>query len=417
MNPAAIRIESAVMVLALAGAAATLARAARGPQRHRVAEACRSRGRPDDVARILTDCDTLAFLASSAMVIAALVATLLAGRTLAAAGPTAAVAGAVGWIGLAWLALVALPVVASAWCGAAILVGGFAIWRPLLALAAPVVGWLGSLGRRLAAAGGAGPVAPATGDAELRAVVDEAHRDGLLEDTARDMIEGIMDLAEARVGRIMTKRTAMVSLSVDMPWDDVVRLAAESGHSRLPVWEGSPDGVIGILHARELLVALTRRLDGVPPPSSVREVLRPPFFVPETMSVQKLLRELQRTHTHIAIVTDEFGGVAGLVTIEDALEEIVGEITDEHDEVLADGLHRLADGSWEVDGHLPVGELNARTGLDLPETDGYETVGGLVFHRCGRVPQVGERIEAYGASFEVLATSGRRVERVRVTGP
>jgi len=415
MSPPAPRLESALLVLVVAGLAATLARAARGPQRPRIIGACRARGRPDDARRIIADCDTLAFLGSSAVVVAALVATLLAGRTLAAAEPLAAVAGAVGWIGLAWLAVVAVPVVVASSAGTAILVGGFWVWRPLVAVVAPMVAWLGSLGRRLAEAWGALPAAAEDGDEELRAVVDEAHRDGRLAETARDMIAGVMDLAEARVGRIMTKRTAMVSLPLDTRWDDVVRLAADSGHTRLPVWGSSPDDVVGILHTRELLVQLTTQLGGCAPPASVRPLLRPPFFVPESMSVQKLLRELQRTHTHIAIVTDEFGGVAGLVTIEDALEEIVGEIADEHDEVLVDGLRRLADDTWEASGQLPVREINARMGLDLPEEDGYETVGGLVFHRCGRVPQVGETVEAHGAAFEVVAASGRRVERVRVS--
>jgi CBS domain containing-hemolysin-like protein len=415
MTPPTLRLESALVVLVAGGVAATLARAARGPQRHRVAEACRSRGRPADAGQIMAECDTLAFLASSVVVVAALVATLLAGRTLAAADPLAAASGVVGWIGLAWLVLVAVPVVVAASCGAALLVGGFWLWRPLVALVSPMVAWLGSLGRRLAEAWGAAPAEAADGDEELRAVVAEAHRDGRLAETARDMIAGVMDLAEARVGRIMTKRTAIVSLPLDTRWDDAVRLAADSGHTRLPVWGSSPDDVIGILHTRELLVQLTAHLGGVPPPDSVRSLLRPPFFIPESMSVQKLLRELQRTHTHIAIVTDEFGGVAGLVTIEDALEEIVGEIADEHDEVLVDGLRRVADDIWEASGQVPVREINTRMGLDLPEEDGYETVGGLVFHQCGRVPQVGESIAARGAVFEVLAASGRRVERVRVS--
>lgn len=415
MNVSAPRLDSALMVLAAASAVATLARAARGPQRHRIAERCRTRGRPDDAARIIDDCDTLAFLASSLTVVALLLATLLAGRTLVTAAPLPATAGAVGWIGLAWLAIVVVPMVAATSAGAAILVGGWWLWRPLLAVVSPMATWIGSLGRRLAQAMGSSPTAPDAADEELRAVVDEAHRDGRLEASARDMITGVIDLAESRVGRIMTKRTAMVTIPLDTLWDDAVRVTAESGHSRLPVRGGSNDDVVGILHVREVLVQLTAQLGGAPPPQSLRPLLRPPFFVPESMSVQKLLRELQRTHTHIAIVTDEFGGVAGLVTIEDALEEIVGEITDEHDEVLADGLRRTGDDAWEADGHVPVREINARAGLDLPEEDGYETLGGYVFHQFGRMPRAGEAVTAHGARFEVLSASGRRVEAVRVT--
>jgi CBS domain containing-hemolysin-like protein len=133
------------------------------------------------------------------------------------------------------------------------------------------------------------------------------------------------------------------------------------------------------------------------------------------MGVQSLLREFQRTHTHIAVVTDEFGGVSGLVTIEDALEEIVGEIADEHDEAFTDGLRAVAEGSCEARSTVRLEDLNRATGLDLPEEADYETVGGFVFHHLGRIPVAGERFESRGARFEVLSATRNRLDLVRVT--
>jgi CBS domain containing-hemolysin-like protein len=133
------------------------------------------------------------------------------------------------------------------------------------------------------------------------------------------------------------------------------------------------------------------------------------------MSVQTLLLEFQRGKTHMAIVTDEFGGVAGLVTIEDALEEIVGEIADEHDEAFSDGIRSVSPDVCEVLAHVPVARLNDRLGLSLPEEAGYETIGGFVFHQCGSVPEVGRRIESHGVVLEVLAATRRRIDLIRIT--
>ena len=219
----------------------------------------------------------------------------------------------------------------------------------------------------------------------------------------------------------MTTRTNMISIPLETSWDDVLRLAADSAHTRLPVWERSPDNVVGILHTRELLTQLTARLGSdtaataAAEPLSIRPLLRPPSFVPESMSVQKLLRDFQRTHTHMAVVTDEFGGVSGLVTIEDALEEIVGEIADEHDEAFSDGIRMLSPDVCEARAQVRLGTINARMGLALPEEADYETVGGLVFHHCGRIPEAGERIESHGALLEVLSATRRRVDVVRIT--
>ena len=418
MTLAALGLETAVALLVVASVAAVQARAVRGARRHRLLELCRDRGRPERYDEIVEASETIAFIAASVVAIAAVGATLLASRSLGdiTGGRLAFdVPALVGWVMLVWAMLVVVPMLVTKLAGAAIVVATWGVWRPIVRLASPAVRGLavaaGSLGRLI----GRADVEPtgAAAQEELRLVVDEAHREGRLEGVARDMIAGVIDLKESRVGQIMTGRTAVVSIPIATPWEEAVRLAAESGHTRLPVWERSPDDVIGILHTRELL---TQLVDGLPAAEArdLRPLLRPPWFVPETMSVQKLLREFQRTHTHMAIVTDEFGGVSGLVTIEDALEEIVGEIVDEHDDALTDGVRMVSPDVCEAKAQVRIAEINAMMGVTLPEEADFETIGGFVFHQCGRIPEVGRRIESHGVAVEVLAATGRRIDRVRI---
>jgi CBS domain containing-hemolysin-like protein len=230
------------------------------------------------------------------------------------------------------------------------------------------------------------------------------------------MIKGVIGLDEVRVATIMTPRTRMTSIPLATGWQEAVRLAAESGHTRLPVWDRSPDDVVGILHTRDVLTRLAEGfavpVGGLAP--AIRPLLRPPWFVPESMSVQKLLLEFQRGNTHMAIVTDEFGGVSGIVTIEDALEEIVGEIADEHDEAFTDGIRVVSPDVCEVLAHVRLAAVNDKLGVELPEEEDFETIGGFVFHQFGRIPAVGERIESHGVRLEVLAATRRRIDLVRV---
>ena len=427
MNAAeSLGLESAVLLLLLASGAAVQARSIRGAQRHQIQDLCRRRGKPAHYDQIVAGSETIAFIAASVVVIAAVVATLLAARGLfAASGGVLAleVSAVAGWIAIVWLLLVVVPMLLTKFAGPSIVVATWRIWRPVVAVLSPVVLLLGnaasSLGRTAARHSGDEAV-PERPQDELRLVVDEAHREGRIEGTARDMIRGVIRLDEVRVSQIMTPRTQMIAIPLATEWDDAVRMAAESGHTRLPVWDRSSDDVVGILHTRELLTRLAEglspRADAVPAePRGIRPLLRPPWFVPESMSVQTLLLEFQRGKTHMAIVTDEFGGVAGVVTIEDALEEIVGEIADEHDEAFSDGIRSVSPDVCEVLAHVPVARLNERMQMSLPEEAGYETVGGFVFHQCGRIPEVGEKIESHGATLEVLAATRRRIDLVRIS--
>ena len=420
MNTAALGFESALALLALASLGAVQARAVRGAQRQVIQELCLRRRRPERYEEIVAAAETIAFIAASVVVIAAVVATLLAFQSLAAAGDGSRAVGATavaGWIALVWALLVVVPMLLVRFAGPWIVVATWNLWRPVVRLSGPAVRHLAGaaavLGRLLGRRG-AGAAEARTAD-ELRLVVDEAHREGRIEGEARDMIRGVIALEEVRVASVMTPRTAMTSISAATPWKEAVRLAAESGHTRLPVWDRTPDDVIGILHTRDVLRGLAAGLtDGAAVPADLRPLLRPPWFVPESMSVQTLLREFRRGNTHMAVVTDEFGGVSGIVTIEDALEEIVGEIADEHDEAFADGIRMLSADACEALAHVRIGVVNRRLGLALPEEEDFETIGGFVFHQCGRIPQAGERIESHGARLEVLAATRRRIDLVRV---
>ncbi len=413
-------LSMALLLLGIASMAAVQARAARGAPRHRVHELCRDRGVPELADEIVDGSEPVAFIAATIVVVAATAATLVAAHSL----DLQLVPGRIRlpvmllWMGIVWFLLVAAPMLLARTVGPRILVAIWPIWRPLVAAVKPfVVGvaWLanllsGAFGRR------GGESDEPTVEEEVRQVVDDALRDGRLEGAARDMIEGVMDLRDARVAQIMTPRTSMVTLPVNAAWSEVLAVATESAHTRMPVWDRSPDDVIGILHSRELLTHLaTAAGGGAAAPPEMRPLLRPPYFVPESMSVQNLLREFQRTHTHMAVVTDEFGGVSGVVTIEDALEEIVGEIADEHDEAFSDGLRQISEGVCEAMANVRLENLARATGLDLPMEADYESVGGFVFHHLGRIPVAGEHFESHGGRWEVLAATRNRVDRVRVT--
>jgi len=294
------------------------------------------------------------------------------------------------------------------------------LWRPLVRLAGPLM----MVGRSVFQLISCFVPGRGTSDAdesqdEIRLAMEEAHREGHLDEEAREMIEGVMELEDVQVSEIMTPRTEMVAIPLADGWSAAVTIAIDSGHSRLPVWRASTDDIVGVLHAREVLAELARiRSVANEPerePPDLTTLMRTPYFIPETMSVQKLLRELQRGNSHMAIVTDEFGGVCGLVTIEDALEEIVGEIADEHDDAFTDGILVLSEDACETLANVPTDDLNERMHFGLPEEADFDTIGGFAFHVFGRIPQAGERIEADGVSIEVLAATRRRITRLRVS--
>jgi len=244
---------------------------------------------------------------------------------------------------------------------------------------------------------------------EILSAVEEGENQGVVDEQERVLIENVIDLRDTTAGHIMTARTDMVAIEVTADLDESRELLESSGHSRLPVYEGTLDRIVGILFARDLIKFLGRNV-----PFQMRSAIRPATFVPETKPLRDLLTEFRQQKMHIAIVLDEYGGTAGLVTIEDVLEELVGEIADEHEPVEPAMLKRLADGVAEADARLPVSELNRQLALTLPENAGYETVGGFLSTSLGRIPEKGVVYEAEQARFTVLDAEPRKVNRVKI---
>lgn len=245
---------------------------------------------------------------------------------------------------------------------------------------------------------------------ELLAVVEEGEKTGVVDETEREMIESVIEFSDTSVAEVMTARPDIVGLPVDSSLEKIRAVIEESGHSRIPVYEGSLDHIIGILYARDLL----RYVGEKPKVFDIRSAIRPPFFVPESKPVRDLLQDFRLQKVHIAIVLDEYGGTAGLVTIEDLLEELVGDISDEHEGVEPAIFRRIDDSTAEVDARIHIDELNRLLGTRLPEDQGYETLGGFISTHLGRIPQAGTRFEHDGSLFVILEAEPQRVTRVRV---
>jgi CBS domain containing-hemolysin-like protein len=251
---------------------------------------------------------------------------------------------------------------------------------------------------------------PYATDDELRQLdADEEEEDDELEPEERAMIRSIFELADTLVREIMVPRPDMVTVPEDAPLEDVVQVAIERGYSRIPVRDpDDEDTIVGVVYAKDLL----RRLATERHRTGWGDLVRRPTFVPESKRCDELLRELQASAVHLAIVVDEYGEIIGLVTIEDILEEIVGEIVDEHDR--EEPLVEMLDGgALRIDARLGVDDLNELLGAELPE-EGWDTVGGLVFGTLGRVPVVGEKLELEGWTITVEHVQGRRVGKVHV---
>ncbi|HEX8024862.1 MAG TPA: hemolysin family protein, partial [Candidatus Limnocylindrales bacterium] len=247
---------------------------------------------------------------------------------------------------------------------------------------------------------------------ELRLIVERGGEQGVLEAEEEQMINAVIELGERRVHEVMVPRVSIAALPVSASFDEAIELVIREGHSRIPVYEDSIDEIVGILYAKDLLPYL--KPDAAERPS-LRTLLRPPVLVPESMTIDDLLHELQRRKVHLAIVLDEYGGTAGMVTIEDLLEEIVGEIQDEYD-VEEPMVVKLSESEARVDGRADVDALNELFDLDLEleDADEYDTVGGLVFHRIGKVPAPGDKVQLDGLTLTVESTDGRRVGKVLV---
>jgi CBS domain containing-hemolysin-like protein len=397
-------------------------RVLRGFSRHDLRELCEAREVPDLFSSVLRSHDRVALgldmLVALATAIFVVSATAWSWHRQGHQLPInwlAAIGHAAGWGLVLILIRVAVPWTTSRLFSAHLLFYCWPVFHLFGYLSAPIVlltQMADSLLHRIA--GRDAPVIDEeTLEEEIRSIVSEGHREGLLEGEAREMIEGVIELADADVAEIMTPRTDMHVISIDLTWEELLEDVIAAGHTRIPVYESTRDEIIGILYSKDLLPELAKGPDE--PRRPLRELLRKPLFVPETKPVDDLLRMFQQVRSHIAIVLDEYGGVAGLVTIEDVLEEIVGEIVDEYDDDVEQLIRQLDDDTYDVVGRAHVDEVNDVLRIDLPEDSEYDTIGGFVFYKLGRIPSVGETIECNGSiKLTVVEATRRRIDRVRI---
>lgn len=420
MSPYAL-IWFGLSALVIAGFAATAVYAFRDFSRAQLRELLRVRGteaRCDEIIRnhlpAALGAESLRVFATAAAVFAAAthlwtlhsqetVWPVLLGVTLARV-----IAGAV----ILWLAIIWLPAAVARVWAESFIARTWPLWRGLGRVFAPSVVGSQLIERAFHRISGKSP-SSLTGEEleeEIREVVTEGQREGLIEEEAREMIESVMALGAVQIKDIMTPRTDMVTMPVDLSWEEALMQVINSGHTRIPLHGKDRDEIVGILHTKDMLHELARGPQA--PHRPIAELARPPFFVPESKAVDELLQEFQRSRNHIAVVMDEFGGVSGLVTIEDVLEEIVGEIADEHDEAVGEGIHSTGERSCEALARVHIGEINERLGLHLPEDEHFNTIGGFVFHQLGHIPHVGETLTHDGVKIKVLDATRRRINRV-----
>lgn len=243
---------------------------------------------------------------------------------------------------------------------------------------------------------------------EIQDLIEAGEEEGIVNEEESGMIRAIFALDSTVVREIMIPRTEMACISVEASVRETLDAIIACGHSRIPVYEDTVDNIIGLLYAKDLLKCWGLSEDEI----SIRDLLRPPYFIPETKNLEELLQEIKKKRVHLAIVIDEYGGTSGLVTIEDLLEQIVGDIQDEYD-MEEELFSHNPDGSLTADGRLPIEDLEQQFNISI-ERDKFDTVGGLVFHLAGTIPAVGDIIEGDGLRITILDADPRRLKRVLI---
>ncbi len=244
---------------------------------------------------------------------------------------------------------------------------------------------------------------------EILNAASEGQAEGAVDADEVDMIESVMEFGDTQAAEIMTPRTDIFALPADTPFDEAITKICEAGHTRVPLYHPDIDNIVGVLYAKDLL-----SMFGRDEPIDLQSVMRKPFYVPETKLLDDLLKEFKIRKIHQAIVLDEYGGTAGIVTFEDIMEEIVGDIADEYDQAEPEQIQRIDETTIQVDGRVYVDDLNDELKLEIPEDADYDTVAGLVFSELGYIPNVGDSLQAFGAEFSVLAADERKITRLQV---
>ncbi|MBN2182209.1 MAG: HlyC/CorC family transporter [Sedimentisphaerales bacterium] len=239
----------------------------------------------------------------------------------------------------------------------------------------------------------------------------EQHRtEGTLDEEEQEMIENVLELSNSTADEIMTPRTDIIAVEVNSDLQKVLDTINEAGHTRVPVYENNIDNIVGLIYAKDLLPEFGKN----PADFKLRDKMRNAYFVPETKPLRALLHEFQNQKLHIAIVLDEYGGTAGIVTLEDILEELVGEITDEYEETPAEPIKKISPDTIEADARTSVDEINDEFELELPEDEDYETIGGFVFSRLGYIPKTGETFEYENLKFTIASAETRKIKRIQI---
>jgi CBS domain containing-hemolysin-like protein len=280
--------------------------------------------------------------------------------------------------------------------------------RVLTILLSPFTALLQRIGRGAAPAGTA-PESIFLSEDGLRFLLNVTEEETTIEDGEKEMIASIFEFGDKLVREVMVPRIDVSAVSVDVPMLDALDLILKDGHSRLPVYRDSIDNIVGILNAKDLLRYLRSSRTDVP----LSRILRTAYFIPESKKVAELLQELQQRKVHMAVVVDEYGGTAGIVTLEDLLEEIVGEIQDEYD-AEEPTIEPVSEHEFLFDARVPLGEVGKLLGVELPD-EGGDTLGGFIYSQLGRVPAVADAVEFDDVVFEVLSVAGRRIQQVRAS--
>ncbi len=284
---------------------------------------------------------------------------------------------------------------------------------PLEVLVIPVTDPLVILTRLLARPLKHSIPSPELAESEVEMVVNQGEQSGALDHEQSEMIRNVLDFGDTEASELMVPRTQIQAIDVNTTPEDVLRLIVEEEHSRYPVYRDSIDNIVGVLHVKDLfLFTASHPL----PEVRLEDLLRKPVFVPETQRAASVLQELRAGHHHMALVLDEFGGVSGLLTLEDLLEEIVGEIEDEHDHEQPP-IAQLSNGHFIVDASIPVADLNRQLGLELPDDEEYNSLGGYIVEEMGRVPEAGTELRRAGHRFLIRMADERRVAQVEIAPP
>ncbi len=244
---------------------------------------------------------------------------------------------------------------------------------------------------------------------EILQAASEGRAEGAVDPEEVEMIASVIEFADTCAGEIMTPRTDIFALPVSMQWKQAALKVFEAGRTRVPVYQDNLDGIIGILYAKDLL-----RYVDEPADFDLRQIMRKALFIPETKPLDDLLRQFKTQKVHLAVVLDEYGGTAGLVSIEDLLEEIVGDISDEYDQIEPALMKRIDERTAEVDGRMYIDDLNDAMKLDIPEEEDYDTVAGFVFSALGRIPEENETLQSHGATFTIISADERKITKLRV---